>query len=158
MQACKVALQLVLISQGVPFIHSGQEFFRTKMGIENSYKSSDVYNRIDYARRDKYKKNVNAIKDLIEIRKEYSVFRMTDPKEISERIHLLEGLSNFHMVTVEIVDKENKFYIIIKNDDTVRSITLTNTIMIFNSNAKCNNFGNIYSLKDPGVYILKEKK
>lgn len=156
--ACKVALQLVLISQGVPFIHSGQEFFRTKMGIENSYKSSDVYNRIDYARRDKYKKNVTAIKDLIEIRKEYSAFRMNDPKEISEKIHLLEGLSNFHMVTVEIVDEEYKFYIIVKNDDTVRSITLTNTTMIFNSNAKCNNYGNIYSLKDPGVYILKENK
>ena len=32
-------LSIVLLSQGVPFIHAGQEFYRTKHGEHNSYKS-----------------------------------------------------------------------------------------------------------------------
>ena len=35
-------LQLVLISQGMVFIQSGQEFFRTKNGIDNTYNSPDA--------------------------------------------------------------------------------------------------------------------
>ena len=39
MDATIQAISIMLTSQGVPFIHSGQEFFRTKHGVENSYKS-----------------------------------------------------------------------------------------------------------------------
>ena len=44
---------MVLVSQGVPFIHAGQEFFRTKQGVENSYKSPDSINKIDWNLADK---------------------------------------------------------------------------------------------------------
>ena len=60
------------------------------------------------------------------------------------------------MVTIEIVVQTQKLYIVIKNDESVQSLSLNNTTMIFDSNSKCNNIGNIYSLKDPGVYIFKE--
>ena len=33
----QMMLGSVLLAQGVPFIHSGQEFLRTKSGVENSY-------------------------------------------------------------------------------------------------------------------------
>ncbi|MGZ7240529.1 type I pullulanase, partial [Streptococcus pyogenes] len=36
-RAASFGLQLVLISQGLSFIHCGQEFFREKDGIDNTY-------------------------------------------------------------------------------------------------------------------------
>ncbi|MDX9692435.1 MAG: alpha-amylase family glycosyl hydrolase [Acholeplasmataceae bacterium] len=43
------ANHLIAISQGVPFYHAGQEFYRTKLGVENSYNSPDEINKITLA-------------------------------------------------------------------------------------------------------------
>lgn len=45
---CKCGLTFVLFSSGIPFIHAGQEFLRTKKGVNNSYNLSDEYNLIDW--------------------------------------------------------------------------------------------------------------
>ncbi len=71
-----LATALVLVSQGVPFLHSGQEFFRTKYGVENSYKSPDEINRLDWDRRDAFLDNVQFIKDLIQLRKSLAALRL----------------------------------------------------------------------------------
>lgn len=71
-----LATALVLLSQGVPFLHSGQEFFRTKYGVENSYKSPDEINRLDWDRRDAFLDNVQFIKDLIQLRKSLAALRL----------------------------------------------------------------------------------
>lgn len=39
-----LATSILLLSQGVPFIHGGQEFMWTKEGVANSYKSTDEIN------------------------------------------------------------------------------------------------------------------
>ncbi|MED4036504.1 type I pullulanase [Niallia taxi] len=71
-----LATALVLLSQGVPFLHSGQEFFRTKYGVENSYKSPDEINRLDWDRRDAFLDNVQFIKELIQLRKSLAALRL----------------------------------------------------------------------------------
>jgi pullulanase/glycogen debranching enzyme len=43
-----VALGTVLMSQGVPFIHAGDELLRSKGFDQNSYDSGDWFNRIDW--------------------------------------------------------------------------------------------------------------
>jgi pullulanase len=78
----RLATGLVLLSQGIPFLHSGQEFFRTKRGDGNSYKSPDHINQLDWDRQYLYKDNVHYIKGLIEIRKEFPCFRMKNADEI----------------------------------------------------------------------------
>ena len=55
----KLAAAIILTSQGIPFIHSGDEILRTKKDrdgklIENSYKSSDFVNKFDWIRKEKY--------------------------------------------------------------------------------------------------------
>lgn len=55
----KMAAAIILTSQGIPFIHSGDEILRTKTDIngdliENSYKSSDVVNKFEWSRKEKY--------------------------------------------------------------------------------------------------------
>ena len=54
--------------QGVPFIHAGQEFYRTKNGVENSYKSSDEINKLDWNLLDQHYDDVEFIKELIRVR------------------------------------------------------------------------------------------
>ena len=44
----KLALGVILYSKGLPFIHAGQEFLRTKYNNDNSYNLSDNVNKIDW--------------------------------------------------------------------------------------------------------------
>ena len=79
---------LVLLSQGIPFIHSGQEFGRTKRGVGNSYNKSDAYNMIDYTLRDKRMDMVEATKKLIKIRKDHPCFRLRSTQEIKDGVYV----------------------------------------------------------------------
>ena len=67
----RLALALVMIAKGMPFIHMGEEFFRTKKNIRNSYNSGDEINMIDWARKDRNLATCEFLMDLISIRKEY---------------------------------------------------------------------------------------
>ena len=75
---------MVLLSQGVPFIHSGQEFCRTKQGLGNSYNRSDNYNKIDYDRRNLFQDVVDQTKALIQIRKDHPCFRLSTVEKTRE--------------------------------------------------------------------------
>ncbi|ALC89631.1 pullulanase [Bacillus sp. FJAT-18017] len=86
MKCHKLATSLVLLAQGVPFLHSGQEFFRTKGGIGNSYKEPDEVNQLDWERKIRHSENVRYIKGLIEIRKQLECFRYRSAEDI--RINL----------------------------------------------------------------------
>nr|WP_275411187.1 type I pullulanase [Bacillus sp. B15-48] len=85
----RLATSMVILSQGIPFLHSGQEFFRTKAGIGNSYQSSDEINWLDWDRRDRYIENVNYIKGIISIRKSYKPFRLSSSNLIRKHMSFL---------------------------------------------------------------------
>ncbi|MCT1796019.1 type I pullulanase [Helcococcus kunzii] len=78
----KMATSMVLLSQGTPFIHTGQEFARTKGGDHNSYKSPDSVNQIDWDRALKFADNVEYFRELVKIRKLYPVFDLKSYDEI----------------------------------------------------------------------------
>lgn len=75
---------LILTSQGIPFIHSGMEFCRTKGGNGNSYKSPDSVNQIDWKRKTIYLNVFEYYKKLITLRKNHPAFRMGDPSKIAD--------------------------------------------------------------------------
>ncbi|MCM3692057.1 type I pullulanase [Neobacillus niacini] len=85
----RLATGLVILSQGIPFLHSGQEFFRTKRGDGNSYKSPDHINRLDWNRKQLYSDNVKYIKGLIQIRKQFPCFRLKTGDAIRNYIQVL---------------------------------------------------------------------
>jgi pullulanase len=87
----KLSLAIILTSQGIPFLHSGMEFLRTKEGIENSYNSPDYINWIDWNRKDKYMYVVTYIKALISIRKNHPAFRMNSSEDIRNNIEFLQN-------------------------------------------------------------------
>lgn len=77
---------IVLLSQGVPFIHAGQEFLRTKGGDENSYRSSDEVNRLDWELAKKNRASVELVRELIKIRKENPDFNLKTFDEVNKNI------------------------------------------------------------------------
>ena len=78
----RLALQLVLLAQGVPFLHSGQEFFRTKNLIDNSYNQPDELNKLDWMRSLHYQEDLAFLKKLIQFRKANPLLRLTTSSAI----------------------------------------------------------------------------
>lgn len=65
----KLANALVVLAKGTPFIHCGQEFLRTKKGVENSYNSKDDINGVNWELMIENMDMVNELKGLIKLRK-----------------------------------------------------------------------------------------
>lgn len=67
-EEAKVYNAATILSKGHPFLQIGQSFFRNKQGVENSYKSPDSINRIEWSYLDTYKELNDFTKDQIEKR------------------------------------------------------------------------------------------
>ncbi len=91
----RLATSIVLLSQGIPFLHAGQEFFRTKQRVENSYNSPDEINWINWSDRSRYKENVEYVKGLIQIRKMHGAFRLPNFELIGKHLTFIDAQQNF---------------------------------------------------------------
>ena len=110
----KLIAGIILTSQGISFVHAGEEMARSKVDesgklVENSFASSDNVNKIYWDRKVKYKELVEYYKGLISLRKEYKAFRMNSNKEIQENIHFLEKGNEFEAdnLVAYIIDSKN---------------------------------------------------
>lgn len=86
-RAASFGLQLILISQGMTFIHSGQEFFRTKDEIDNTYNIPDSTNRLDWSRAIRYREHIQFIRDLIAFRRKHPILSQSKYDTIQESCH-----------------------------------------------------------------------
>lgn len=103
--------KLVLISQGIPFIHAGQEFYRTKGGDHNSYKSSEEVNRLDWNRKDDYQSDVAIISDYIHFRLQEPLLRLSTEALVQVHCHV-EVLTN-HTLIYTLKNEETELVIYI---------------------------------------------
>lgn len=87
----KLAAAIVLTSQGISFLHAGEEFARGKKGVENSYNKPDSVNAIDWRRKKKYADLCAYYRGLIALRKATPEFRMASADEIRKRLAFLPG-------------------------------------------------------------------
>ena len=71
---------MTLLAPGIPFLHAGQEFFRTKQGVENSYCSPDEINGIDWARQDRYRIYTEFVRNIIRYREQHIALTHPDAK------------------------------------------------------------------------------
>lgn len=95
-----LAIAMVLLSQGVPFLHAGQEFFRTKQGVENSYVSGDVINKFDWRRLDEFYDDVLFVQRLIALRKSSDSFKLkssSDLMQYADVILLKSGTAMYNL-------------------------------------------------------------
>ena len=95
----KLAIGIVLTSQGISFLHAGCEFLRTKNGVENSYESPDAINQMDWVRKDANSMVMDYVQKLIQLRKTHPAFRLGNAADIRQHITFSkdpkEGLIEF---------------------------------------------------------------
>jgi len=73
----RLGAAIVMIAKGTPFFQAGEEMLRTKGGDENSYKSSDAVNNIDWSALEKGTlpyETMQYYRGLIRMRKAYDIF------------------------------------------------------------------------------------
>lgn len=122
----KLASSIVLTSQGIPFIHAGQEFMRTKNGNSNSYRAPDSVNQLDWRRRSQFDSEVNYMKGLIELRKHYPAFRMSQTTEVHKYLTFMETPSNIVAYTLTDPKENNKEYeLVIIHNANQQAISVT---------------------------------
>lgn len=86
LDAAKLAQTIVFTSQGTPFMFAGEEVWRDKKGVHNSYKSPDSINAIDWSNKARYRGQFDYYRGLVELRKSHPAFRMTSAKDIAKHL------------------------------------------------------------------------
>ena len=71
----KLSAAILLTSQGIPMMHQGDEFMKSKDGNHNSYDQDNAINWIDWGAKTKNLDVYNFYKGLIALRKKYDNFR-----------------------------------------------------------------------------------
>ena len=104
---------IVLTSQGIPFIHAGEEMLRSKPLEDgtfdhNSYRSSDEVNNLKWAdlSKEEYQQTYAYYQGLIAFRKAHPALCMTSAEEVAEKITKLGGL-DFNVVGFHIASGAN---------------------------------------------------
>ncbi|MCI0765513.1 type I pullulanase [Bacillus sp. TL12] len=116
-QMHKLSSSIILTSQGVSFLHAGQEFMRTKYGDHNSYKSPDSINQMDWVRRAAFDKEVEYMKGLIELRNKYSAFHMTTAEQIKKHVTFMDAPKNVVAYTIDgkANGNKNEYFVVAHN-------------------------------------------
>jgi pullulanase len=110
-----LALGIILTSQGIPFIHAGDELLRTKYGNHNSYNSPDTINMIRWDWKKDHFEVFKYIQGLIKIRREHPAFRLSSRDEILSHFRRLmcpDNVLAFVLVNHAGGDKWNNIIVI----------------------------------------------
>ena len=84
-----LAQTAVFTSQGVPFMLSGEELLRTKLGVHNSFESPDSINQLDWTNKERYPQVFEYYKNLIALRRHHPAFRLGKAELVSQHLEFL---------------------------------------------------------------------
>jgi pullulanase len=124
-RAARLAQTIVFTSQGTPFMFAGEEIFRDKHGVHNSYKSPDSINAIDWSLKHKNREQFDYYQQLIALRKAHPAFRMTTAEDIAKHL-VFDKVSQSNVISYSLKDNAN--------GDSWREIKL-----VFNGNSEAVN-------------------
>lgn len=110
----KLSAAIVLTSQGIPFINSGEELLRTKKKENgeydgNSYKSSDSVNKIYWNTKKENKDIFDYYRELVSLRKNHNVFNIGSKEKINKYLKFIDEnkfskIGNLVAYTIECDD------------------------------------------------------
>ncbi|HCX65107.1 MAG TPA: type I pullulanase, partial [Eubacteriaceae bacterium] len=113
----KMAFFLLFVSQGIPFIHAGNEFLRSKSMVENSYRSGIEINKVNWEDKLRHYHFFVFFKELIALRKAFPEFRLRSAEEIRSRLLFLHFNPN---------DDRLLGFVLRKTDDKGHLLVLVN--------------------------------
>ena len=105
-RAAKLAQTIVFTSQGTPFMFAGEEIFRDKKGVHNSYKSPDSINAIDWNLKNENTDLFGYYRNLIGLRRSHPAFRMTSADDIARNI-VFDKTDTPNLISYSIRDHAN---------------------------------------------------
>ncbi|MCC8114027.1 MAG: DUF3372 domain-containing protein [Bacteroidales bacterium] len=105
-RAARLAQTIVFTSQGTPFMFAGEEVFRDKKGVHNSYKSPDSINAINWELKTKNADQFKYYQELIKLRKSHPAFRMTTAEDVANHI-VFDDVTEPNVVSYSIIDNAN---------------------------------------------------
>lgn len=127
MQLCCIAASI--LACGVPFLHMGSEFNRTKFLNENSYNAKDEINKIRWESVDTYENNVKAVKDFIKIRNTFECFKLHNRKEI---LNSIDGQVNEdNVLSITYASKQELVMIIFNPTNKKQKIDLESEYKLY---------------------------
>lgn len=112
----KLAAFILLTSQGVPVLHLGQDFMRTKHGVENSYNSPDEINAVEWKRKMEFLDVFTYYKNLIDLRKQNPVFSLSLDTEVRNAIEFRNDVflaDNQNAIGYTLDCEDKKLFIVI---------------------------------------------
>lgn len=89
-----LAQSVVMLSQGVPFMLSGEEMLRDKQGVHNSYQSSIEINALPWQNLQRYPQLFTYYQRLIALRRHHPAFRLGDANLIRQHLSFLPTQPN----------------------------------------------------------------
>ncbi len=81
---------MLMTSQGIPFLHSGQEFGRTKDGHGNTYNRGDAINNIRWNLKCEHHELFTFHRDAVALRKAHPMFRLSDAAQVRTVIRFFD--------------------------------------------------------------------
>ncbi|MFM2138334.1 MAG: hypothetical protein RJA57_641 [Bacteroidota bacterium] len=126
----QLALSIVLTSQGIPFLHAGSEFLRTKYNDENSYRSPDSINAINWDLKSEFNIVYEYVRGLIRIRRSHPAFRMEKAAQIARYIHftdpLPDGLIAYTINGAAVGDPWRKIWVCFNGNEQGQNVAAPN--------------------------------
>ena len=141
----KLAQTAVLVSQGMSFIYGGEELFRTKQGIDNSYQSPDAINIIPWENRENYADLHDYYQAMIAIRRAHKGFRLGSAEAVQEHVEFLdtedEHLIIYRIKDLEGIDSAKSLLVVLNGGDKAQQVEIPEgkyILLAFNGEANVN--------------------
>ena len=125
----KLAIGLVMLSFGKPFLYEGNEFNHSKKNDRNSYNSPLFVNAISWSEKEENYDIFEFTKNIIKLRKNLKVFTKTSPDFICNNLKFMDGLED--SLIIYSLNFENKITLVTVNVGENREIISRKSIEKF---------------------------
>lgn len=127
-RAARLAQTIVFTSQGTPFMFAGEEIFRDKKGVHNSYNSPDSINAIDWDLKHLNRGQFDYYRELIKLRKEHPAFRMTTAERVAKHLKF-DNVKEPNLISYSLIDYANgdawkEIKVIFNGSDEAREVKI----------------------------------
>lgn len=87
----RLGAAILLTSQGIPFLQSGQAFLRSKDGEDNSYNKGDAVNAVRWSEKPRHMDTFRWYQSLISLRRQHPMFRLSTAAQVRAAVHWLQS-------------------------------------------------------------------
>jgi len=88
-QRAKLANSIVLTSQGIPLVFSGDEMMGSRSGVSNTAMTPDSISHLDWKNKTYYNDVYEFCRGMVELRKQHPAFRMTSALQVQKNLRFL---------------------------------------------------------------------